>query len=559
MSLSASMWTSVSGLLAHGQRMSTVGNNIANINTVGFKGSRMDFQDILYSSTGTNYGTGQIGGGTGIGIIMNNFAQGAFETTTSVTDIAISGNGFFKVSPLNSDTGYYTRAGNFSLTKDGYVVDSNGYALQGWSLAGVGKGSPTDVKLDTSTCQPKHATEVDMQINLPATGVTDSSKDAAGTDPFFALLNTWDATQTPPLGSGAYAFQTTINVYDEGGTLHTLSVYFDKVEEDVTNAGGGETYWEYIITMDPNEDVRDFGSAVNDITTTADVPDRLKGLLGAGTLSFNSSGQMTDMTCFVPQTDGTAAGSWWTGAAGNEAVDLSAWVAAPTNTGGLPLICPNFSGTAGLSNAYLPGVYTQPNQYADGRLIALDLGLSSATGEWTFANTVGTGAGGLVSAADIGTDKQNILGFGSDGERSNTAITCQGDSYQEYNLAQNGYTFGYLSNLSISQDGIISGVYSNGKTLELYQIALYNFPSLQNLRHEGNNLFSETAASGTAVCGEAGTGQFGTTESYRLEQSNVDLSTEFVNMISTQRGFQANSKSITTVDTMLETVIGMKR
>jgi flagellar hook protein FlgE len=262
----------------------------------------------------------------------------------------------------------------------------------------------------------------------------------------------------------------------------------------------------------------------------------------------------------VPQTDGSSSDSWWTGATGSETVDLDSWVAAPTTTDGLPLICPNFSGTAGLSNAYLPGTYDKPNQYADGRLIALDLGFSSATGEWTFANVAsGSGVGGLVSAADIGTDKQNILGFGNAGERSNTAVTCQGASYQEYNLAQNGYTFGYLSSVSVSQNGIISGIYSNGKTLELYQVALYNFPSLQNLRHEGDNLFSETVASGMAVCGEPGSGQFGITESYRLEQSNADLSTEFVNMITTQRGFQANSKTITTVDTMLETIINMKR
>ncbi|CAK7002941.1 MAG: hypothetical protein DELT_00106 [Desulfovibrio sp.] len=559
MSLSASMWTSVSGLLAHGQKMSTIGNNIANINTVGFKGSRMDFQDILYSSIGTNFGGGQIGGGVGIGIIMNDFSQGSFETTTSVLDVAISGNGFFKVSPLGSSASYYTRAGNFSLTKEGYVVDSNGYCLQGWSLNGTGLGSPLDIQLETGACAPKHTTEIDVQINLPASGVADNS--TSTTDPYFALLNTWDATQTPPLGTGAYAFQTTLNVYDEGGTLHTLTIYFDKVEDNVTNGGSGETYWEYIITMDPVEDVRDFSSAVGDTTTTADVPDTLKGLLGAGTIVFNSSGQMVDMTCFVPQTDGTATGAWWTGAAGSEQVDLSSWVAAPMNTEGLPLICPNFSGTAGLSNAYVPGVYTQPNQYADERLIAIDFGFSSSTADWTFASVLTpSGAGGLVSAADMGTDKQNILGIGTTAyERSDTAITMYGDSYQEYNLAQNGYTFGYLSSIAIDQAGVISGIYSNGVSLELYQIALYNFPSLQNLRHEGNNLYSETAASGMAVCGEAGTGQFGTTESYRLEQSNVDLSTEFVNMITTQRGFQANSKAITTVDTMLETVIGMKR
>jgi hypothetical protein len=98
-------------------------------------------------------------------------------------------------------------------------------------------------------------------------------------------------------------------------------------------------------------------------------------------LSANSSGQLTDMTCFVPQTDGTGTGSWWTGSPGSESVDLDSWVAFPITTDGLPLICPNFSGTAGLSNAYLPGTYDKPNQYADGRLISLDLGLSSATSE----------------------------------------------------------------------------------------------------------------------------------------------------------------------------------
>jgi len=88
---------------------------------------------------------------------------------------------------------------------------------------------------------------------------------------------------------------------------------------------------------------------------------------------------------------------------------------------------------------------------------------------------------------------------------------------------------------------------------------LYDFPSNQNLRREGGNLFTETRESGVPSSGAAGTGTFGTTHGSSLEQSNADLSREFVNMITTQRGFQANSKTITTVDTMLETVIGMKR
>lgn len=560
MSLSASMWSSVSGLLAHGERMNTIGNNISNINTVGFKGSRMDFQDILYQSVGTASGSGQIGCGVGIGIIMNDFSQGSFETTTSATDIAISGTGFFKVSPLGSQTSYYTRAGNFSFNKDGYLVDSNGYALQGWAITESGRGSPTDILLDTFTCPPKHTTSVNLQVNL-STSASDSTQDA--TDPFFALLQQWDATQTPPLGSSAYAYQTTLQVYDESGTLHTLTVYFDKASnsgaQTIDNNSSNETYWEFIITMDPAEDVRDFSSQVGDVTSTPDVPDSLKGLLGAGTITFNSSGQMTDMTCFVPQTDGTSTGAWWTGAAGSETVDLNSWVAAPISSDGFPMLSPNFSGTPGLSNAYAPGNYTQANSAANGRLISLNLGMGSATDSWTFANTTGTGAGGLVSAADMGTDKVNITGMGSAGVRGATATTNLGSSFQNYFVSQNGYTFGYLSGVNVSQEGILSGTYSNGVSLDLYQVALYNFPSLQNLKHEGNNLFSETPASGVPVSGTPGSGIFGTTENYKLEQSNVDLSREFVNMIATQRGFQANSKSITTVDTMLETVISMKR
>ena len=570
MSLTASLWTSVTGLMAHGEKMNVISNNISNVNTIGYKSQRMDFSDFLYQNTGTTAGMGQVGRGTTIGIIMNDYSQSAFDTTTSATDIAISGNGFFCVSPVGSAQNYYTRAGNFSFTKDGYLVDPNGYALQGWKIdseaAGtgntgvVGVGSPVDIKLDTFTCAPKHTTEATILVNLSATDTASNTTDA--TDPFFALLKNWDATQTPPLGETAYEYQSTIEVYDEAGTLHKLTVYYDLVEgKELDDGTTSESYWEYIVTMDPAEDVRDFDSAVGDQTTDPNVPDNLKGLLAAGTITFNSSGQMTDMTCFVP--DGT---SWWGAETVDPAtglttadVDLNNFVAAPLDQDGYPVICPNFSGSAGLSTAYAAGDYTRPNTSADGRLVSLNLGLRSTTGDWTFANTTGTGAGALVSAADIGTEKVNATGLGSAMKRGNTATTSYGTSFYEHSLLQNGYTHGDLRYVNVGASGVLSGTYSNGVTIELYQITLYNFPSTQNLRREGNNLFSETAESGPATSGAAGTGTFGTTSGYSLEQSNADISTEFVNMITTQRGFQANSKAITTVDTMLETVISMKR
>ena len=125
--------------------------------------------------------------------------------------------------------------------------------------------------------------------------------------------------------------------------------------------------------------------------------------------------------------------------------------------------------------------------------------------------------------------------------------------------SQNGYGYGDLSSWSVDADGVLYGVYSNGVTLPLWQIPLYDFNCPPGLRREGNNLFSQTRDSGEPKSGPAGVAGLGTINGNTLEQSNVDMSTEFVQMISTQRGFQSNSKIITTTDTMLDTVINMKR
>ncbi|MDL2316439.1 flagellar hook-basal body complex protein [Desulfovibrio sp. OttesenSCG-928-A18] len=703
MSLTASMWSSVSGLLAHGEKMNVIGNNISNVNTVGFKAQRMDFEDFVYQYVGTANGMGQVGRGTNVGIIMNDFSQGATESTTSATDIAITGNGFFCVKPLNNNVSYYTRAGNFTFNKDGYLVDPHGYVLQGWTIdrnsAGqvdplrsgsgiIGTGSPVDVKLDTFSCPPRHTTNITLPVNLrydTVAATDDKSSDI--TDPFFSLLKNWDATQTPPLGTDQRAYQSTMEVYDEGGRLHKLTIYFDRVANDnPTNIDGytdGESYWEFIVTMEPSEDLRDFSSEYDPTgmsPTIPNVPDKLKGLLAAGTMTFSSSGTMKDMSCFVPQGSGDAATSpetqWWD-ANGN--LNLTNWIAAPISSNGYPMIAPNFSGTAGLQNAYGYDengdlVTNSPNINGSDRMIALDFGIKLKGNSWAFitstndqsnylrdlaaiagnsdgldangypldknGNRLDTGGAmwyipsrltndnisnsravdangnnmslyqvdefgdgssvyyttergaatppsvkttiaalykvdddsimipsgpgataGIPSAADVGTSKYH--GNGMDGlgvVNEGTSSKCRGDSFYEYSGAkQDGYTYGDLRYVQVSTDGVLSAAYSNGVTLQLYQIVLYDFPSTQNLRREGGNLFTETRESGVPNSGAAGTGTFGTTKGSFLEQSNVDLSREFVNMITTQRGFQANSKTITTVDTMLETVIGMKR
>ena len=130
MSLTSSMWTSVSGLLAHGEKMNVIGNNISNVNTVAYKSQRMDFQDFVYQQMGTGNGYGQVGMGTSVGAIMNDFSQGSMESTTNSTDIAIKGNGFFCVKPKNHNCSHYPRAGNFSFNNSGEVGDPNRNVLQ---------------------------------------------------------------------------------------------------------------------------------------------------------------------------------------------------------------------------------------------------------------------------------------------------------------------------------------------------------------------------------------------------------------------------------------------
>ena len=135
MSLSSSLFSGISGLNALGNAMTVIGDNIANVNTVGFKGSRVTFQDVLSQSVATTAGTAQVGRGTSLADISSSFSQGSFESTDSSTDLAIGGAGFFVVrDPNNSDNEFYTRAGEFRFDKDGNFTNPAGYIVRGWEL-----------------------------------------------------------------------------------------------------------------------------------------------------------------------------------------------------------------------------------------------------------------------------------------------------------------------------------------------------------------------------------------------------------------------------------------
>lgn len=599
MGLSASMWTSVSGLLTHGQKMNVVGNNIANVSTIGFKSQRMDFNDYLYRGIGTTSGPDQIGAGAGVYAILGDFSQGSLESTNSVTDLAIDGNGFFQVRKPNSKQMYYTRAGDFYFNKDRELQNPEGYLLQGWKVnndnkltfnsgatnlgtasmsesAYVGSGTPTDIILDSWNIVPQQTTNVSFIMGLTNDGTGDRT--TSNTSPMTALFDLWDANSEPPLAGTAYATQSSIDVYDEGGSTHTLTVYYDQVDAKKTDSSGnpiydidglpaGYTVYEYLVTIPPSQDKRSYGgTGYNDVTNTWGTPptqfyndpvegtNSQAGVLMNGVMIFDASGQLVNQTAYTY-------GATETPAANSQvAVDpdlKSSWQPTKTSSNGLPVFSANFTGQP-LANSVSETMSTgggTPFSQVQNYITELDFGLKS------MSNPAWTNATGSLADLEVtaGTIDYSDLSLMSNAQRQEYASVANKTTNVVQDRTQNGYASGTLSNVNIDNGGVVYGIYSNGKTIPLYQIALYDFQNYQGLYREGGNLFSATNDSGEPRLGVAGDNGFGTTRAYNIEQSNVDMTTEFVQMISTQRGFQANSKGITTVDTMLETVIGMKR
>lgn len=547
MSLSASMYSGTSGLKAHGEEMSVIGNNISNVSTVGYKGARMYFEDSLSQEIFTASGVGQVGRGVSIGAVMGDFSQGSLENTTEATDVAIGGAGFFAVSPAGQDVTYYTRAGNFRFDKQGYLVDPHGYRVQGWAVqqatttqatAGtttgtetIGvkiKGVPTDIKLDSFQSAPDATSRVEMVLNLDS-GSEDRSVNT--TTPFQALFGNYkyDSTrpEDSPLVDSNYAYQSTIKVYDENGSSHNLTVYMDPVNDSAVGAAaGGKQYWEYIVTVPVTDDNRELWSSATLTDTTK------KGVLMAGTLTFNAAGEMEGMSAYTLNADPT------------NSADMVQWTAAPFSQAGYPICTPNFMGSA----------QADFTNETNAKNIEINLGMLTKEGNWVTpgatlaSDTVAAGPPAVITVNNMANKSVNALSTTSYATGSTTIFQ-----------SQNGYTAGFLQNISVDRDGVITGNYSNGQVLQLFALTLATFNNNYALYREGGNLFSETRSSGPPITGLANTGIKGSIASNSLEQSNVDLATEFVKMITTEKGFQANSKTITTVDGMLSVLIQLKR
>ncbi len=214
MSITKTLYTGVAGLSAHGSALGVVGDNIANINTAGYKAERTVFADLLGRSMMM---TNQPGSGVKLMKISRSFSQGTLLTTDSPTDLAINGKGFFIVSgQLNGmSSNFFTRAGQFTLDKNGNMVNPQGFVVQGYLVNSNGDidNQLTDLQIANSVLPPSETTAIEISTNL----------DSTASVPTLA----WDIN-TPGTTSN---FSTAITVYDSLGDAHRVDIYFRKVQD----------------------------------------------------------------------------------------------------------------------------------------------------------------------------------------------------------------------------------------------------------------------------------------------------------------------------------------
>ena len=568
MALSSALFSGISGLSNLGNAMQIIGDNIANVNTVGFKSSSFTFQDLLSQNMFTRAGTSQVGRGTALSDIYATFEQGSFESTGNTTDLAIGGDGFFAVRQPNTASLFYTRAGNFRFDREGYMVNPEGYVVQGWAVDADGNitGSTTDIAMTSFTSQPQATQSATIIANL----------DMEANDRSTILSSSWDGTSDTPIAGTSYEYQSTVKAYDSLGSTHDITLYYDKISNG---------QWEYIVTCNPEEDMR-AGMAG---TSAA-------GLLARGTITFNEgSGDITGIT-MSNLTGATATGQSVTCDAAdftgtlltnnaiptvvaNNAEALTTAAATTLGTGVLTFDGTNWTCTG---TATLTGTASQINIDLGGAAddITINLSQSAAAGDTILVNLTGSDDWTALTSGDINSDgyfefATDFIGGTATGENIalDVGVRWNGSSFVPDSLSTtqyasasttvyqsaDGYGAGDLEGVDVDVDGLITGVYSNGQVLPLYRLALAKFQSLQGLYKEGGNLYRETRESGPATTSLPGSNGLGNIAPNSLEQSNVDIANEFVKMITTQRGFQANSKIITVTDQMLSELINLKR
>jgi len=439
------LYSGVTGMQTHQVKLDVIGNNVANVNTVGFKSSNVTFSETISqtmsgASAPNSDGLGgtnpmQVGIGVGIANINTVNTVGSLQLTGSSTDLAIDGEGYFIVKSGDSDEFFFTRAGNFGVDVNGNMVTSDGYYVCGF----------TDGAYDEDGTYDFNTTADPQPINIFESGGGSSVNIAPEATSSIELSGSLDSTLTA-VGTAANDigtvpsepdYSTSIYAYDSLGELHDVDIELTKCYVDETDEDNPFTTYYYELQNDDGTSV-------------------------TGYLKFDGSGQIvTDDEDY------------------------------PTN---------------------------------------LDITLQS---------------GGGTDNSTFNLDFSNM--------------TMYGEESSVYMSYMDGYASGEYTDFSIGSDGVITASYSNGQTQSIAMMSLAQFSNPAGLESLGSNLYAQTTNSGTFTTAYApGTNGTGGLVAGYLEMSNVDLSKEMTDLITTQRGYQACSRIITTADEMLQELINLK-
>ena len=522
-----SMYAGVSGMGAHMDKMDVIGNNIANVNTTGFKSSRATFQTMLSQTMeggsapqdgrgGTN--PRQVGLGVTLGSIDKNMQQGNLESTGKNTDLAIEGDGFFILNAGGSN--YYTRAGNTDFDREGNLVNtSNGYQIQGWTADSQGRIN-TNQDVGSIRLQQAMDAEATDEVNFDGNLSSD--------------IYQWDTSFLIPADEA--------NLPDGVEEAATVNITYEYTGEDNENG----QIWDYSITGVDGGEVVDNQEARTGTFTLED----------DGTIDTDEIGLQSPPHIRLDGADDDQVEDDW---------DFTEF--------------PGFSE----DDPFRTGSYSVTDQVYDSQgnqhNIKVDFERSSSN-EWVYnieingqevvaddegdplifdnsGNVTEGGISNFMASVDevAGLEGVNDLNI----ELNLEDMTQFSGSHSAEIGSVTGYEAGDLESFNIDGTGTITGNYDNGMQLNLARVATANFNNPAGLSEEGDSLFIESNNSGTARIGAPGTGGRGTITAGTLEMSNVDLSREFTDMITTQRGFQGNSRTITTADEILQEIVNMKR
>ncbi|UCH62533.1 MAG: flagellar hook-basal body complex protein [Fidelibacterota bacterium] len=549
-----SLTSAVSGLKNFTIMLDVLGNNLANIRTLGYKGSRVSFAETRSQSlTGVSRGFGggfgnqkQIGLGVGISATDLDLTQGSLEFTGTPTDMSIEGNSFFVLS--DGEKNRYARAGNFFFNNQGILVNPNGLAVQGWRADDDGVinvFSPMqEIFLDTNLSSPASATEtVFLSGNLDASRLPEA--------------NVW--TSGIPLTVGNVLAVGT----DDLATLDQSSGLApgDTIEITGNLPDGTALPVPTTFTYAAGDDINDLLAAI----------DTAYG--GQATASIaNGKIVLTDVLDSNGKIVGT---SLEAGESATRIALSSSEIALPTFENSVE----GYTGTVTTSTAIFDSLGASHN-------MLLTFTKTNVDGEWRWKAEFVGGDESIVSG-DTGTinfsTSGEVVSFDVDGTA--TGITVNpGTGASQFTLQldvqgglgfsgvtqftsdpslivreQDGKPTGVLLRFAIDTQGIITGIFSNDENITLAQVALAEFPNPLGLLRAGDGIYDLASSTGTPIIGAAGDQFNASILSGSLEMSNVDLVRQFTDMITTQRGFQASARVVTTADQVLEETMRLKR